>query len=152
LVVYRTAPAKSFVGSADIRAWSRDGFEFVEAMIGGKLFRLMLVGDKEVRTEIPRLESAHELSWSMAHPGNEGDYIHGHFTVLENRIVERVTGHPLAVLSSVTIENGWFDRLLIRGLGFVADPHVCGKDSNGNVVADRGRIGIAEMVRKTLTH
>jgi hypothetical protein len=152
LVVYRQAPAKSFVGSTDIRSWSRDGFEFVEAVIEGKLFRLTLVGDKEVRTEIPHFESAHELSLSMTHPANDGDFISRHFMVIEHRIFERITRQPLAAISSVTIENGWLDRLVIGRLGFVADPHVCGKDIERNVVVGPSRIGIAEMVRKTLIH
>jgi len=152
LVVYRTAPAKSFVGSTDIRSWSKDGFEFVESAIDGKLYRIDLVNEDEVRREIPRFESTHELSRSLGHPANDDNYTNRHFMILAYKVTERSTGQPLGILSTATIENGWLDRFVIGRLGFVADPHVCGKDSSGNVVTGNAHTRIRELVARTLTH
>ena len=150
LIIHRTAPAKSFVGSTDIQSWSKDGFDFVENTIRGKRYRMTMLGNKEVRTEVPDFESSYELSTATGLPPSKDSYLDNRFMLLTHTVTERSTGQPLSQLSSLTIGTGWIDALLIEFSGFVAKPHICGKDKNGNVALDGQQVTLGELIRLTL--
>jgi hypothetical protein len=149
-VVYRTAPAKSFVGSTDIRSWSRDGFDFVEHKIGGKPFRIALRGDEETRTEVAEFESQFALVSSISRFTPVAIYADKHVTRNTHAIVDRRTNQALSTLTSLTINKGWLDRMVIGLTGFVSDPSICGKDVHNNVVIGLQRIPISTLVKQTL--
>jgi hypothetical protein len=152
LVVYRTAPAKSFVGSTDIRFWSQFGFDYVEDAVAGKLYRIALEDSKEVRVPIIEFGSRYELDLSPGRSTAKHDFIEGQFVLQAHAIRERSSGEVLSRVSEYTIGRGWLDRLVVRTAGFVAHPVVCGKDDKERIVVDSTRVGIAEMIEKTLVH
>ena len=152
LVVYRTAPAKSFAGSTDIRFWSQYGFDYVEDIVAGKRYRIALEDNKEIRVPVVEFDSRYELDQSSGLTTSTNAFINGHFSPQVHTVRERGSREILSRVSEYTIGHGWFDRLIVKTAGFVAHPTICGKDGAGRVVTSSTRVGIAEMIEKTLVH
>lgn len=151
LVVYRKAPAKSFVGSTDIRYWSQRGFQYVEDSIGGKSYRIELDGNDEVRVPIAGFDSRYQLEVLPPTAFTKNGLSNKHFTLQAYVIKERGSGEILSRVSEYTINFGWLDRLVLSTSGFFAHPPVCGRDKAGKVAFGTSRIGIQEIVEETLT-
>ena len=150
LVVYRTATAKSFVGSTDIQFWSRRGFEYLEDTVAGKQYRIEMRGSEEVRTPVLEFASLYELIPSSGRQASQGTSIDAFFAPQVHSIRDRTSGEIISRVSEYTIGRGWVDRILIRSTGFFAHPPVCGKDGKERVVMDSTRVGIVDMIEATL--
>jgi hypothetical protein len=150
LVVYRTAPARSFVGSTDIQFWSRRGFEYLEDTIAGKQYRIEIKDSKEVRIPVLEFASLYELSPSSGRQASQGTSIDAFITPQVHTIRDRTSGEVIGLVSEYTIGRGWVDRLVISTTGFFAHPPVCGKDNKGIVVTDSTRAGVTDMIEATL--
>jgi hypothetical protein len=150
LVVYRQAPAKSFVGSTDIRFWSRRGIEYLEDTIAGKQYRIEMKGTEELRTPVREFASLYELTPSSGRRASQGTLTDTSFAPQIHTIRHRRSGEIISRVAEYTIGRGWVDRLVVSSTGFFAHPQVCGKDSKGRVVTDSTRVGIVDMIEATL--
>jgi hypothetical protein len=150
LVVYRTAPAKSFVGSTDIRFWSRRGIEYLEDTIAGERYRIEMKGTEELRTPVFEFASLYELTPSSGRQASQGTLTDTAFAPQIHTIRNRRSGEIISRVSEYTIGRGWVDRLVVSSTGFFAHPQDCGKDSKGRVVTDSTRVGIVDMIEATL--
>jgi hypothetical protein len=148
LVVHTTAPAGGFVGSTAIRYWSRYGFEWLEDTIAGKKYRIVLEDGKELRREIPDFAGQFELRHLMS--PSERDYVGQRIVRLQNVLIDRRSGEPVAILTKFSLDRGWIDSIFIDLSGLTASPKVCGRDAANYVVIGNGQLGITELVTRSL--
>ncbi len=150
LVVYGTAPSRSFIGSSDIPYWSRYGFEFVEDTISGRQFRFSIDNGQEVRAEVDVFLSRAQLITSTGDFELANNQKRIALPVHIDKIIDRENGKVLGELTEYTIRWGWADRTLIALSGLVATPRVCGKNASGAVTTGENRLGLEALVTSVL--
>lgn len=150
LVVFRTEPANSFIGSSDIEYWSKFGFEFVEDTVGSKRFKFSLEDGKGTREEIKTFQSRFQLVIDSDLRAVDRDEKRLPVKAHIDKVVDIRNETELGQLAEYKIGWGWVDRTLIRLTGLMATPAICGKDMDGNIVVDARRLGLDDLVRSVL--
>jgi len=150
LVVYRRESTSGFAGSAAIEKWAKHGFQFVETDHSGTAYRYEIVDGTTTRTRIDSLKSEYLLSlvdFPVEAP-NRG--VGGRIARRGAAITERRTNEIVAELVKFTIRYGWGDTAIINTLGFVAPPHTCGRDQNGEISFSESALDIEDLVLAAL--
>ena len=146
LVVYRQVSADGFAGSAAIDQWAKHGFKFVETEHFGEKLRYEMVDGHPKKVPIASLDATFVLAL-VDSPVSSSDRLAKDRIRRRGAVIrERMTGDVIADLTRFTIRYGWADTLLVDLVGFVANPHTCSRDRDGEVRYSEPGSSIEDLV------